>query len=179
LSWQGDARRGAASPAGAPAGIAQPFRIPGYVPDLGPVLADADLVLMPSKNEGVPLVVLEAFASAKPVVRIRCWCAQRGGRAGSGILIAPSHGEVQAFAEAIDLLLSQPFLRERMGLAGPGRSRRSTICGRPGRPTETCLHEWGCLGPAPGQSEARVPLTVPGPPEPHFVRIMMGRTPGL
>jgi glycosyltransferase involved in cell wall biosynthesis/GT2 family glycosyltransferase len=100
------------------AGIAHLFEFLGHVPDLAPVLADADLVLMPSENEGVPLVVLEAFASAKPVVASDVGALSEVVARASGILIARSPGEVQAFAEAIDLLLSQPFLRERMGLAG-------------------------------------------------------------
>ena len=99
-------------------GLAHLFEFRGYVPDLAPVLAGADLVLLPSKNEGIPLIILEAFASAKPVVASDVGAVSEVVEPANGILIRPSLGEVQAFAEAIDLLLSQPPLRERMGLAG-------------------------------------------------------------
>jgi glycosyltransferase involved in cell wall biosynthesis len=100
------------------AGIAHLFEFLGQVPDLAPVLAAADLVLVPSKNEGIPLVILEAFAFAKPVVASDVGAVGEVVQPASGILIARSPAEARAFAEAIDLLLSQPPLRERMGLAG-------------------------------------------------------------
>jgi len=48
-------------------GLREIFVFLGYVPDTAQVLADSDLLLITSKNEGVPLVALEAMACARPV----------------------------------------------------------------------------------------------------------------
>ncbi len=44
------------------------FDFRGHVADLVPLYAAADVVLLTSRSEGVPLVVLEALASARPIV---------------------------------------------------------------------------------------------------------------
>jgi glycosyltransferase involved in cell wall biosynthesis len=49
-------------------GLGERVRFPGQVDDLGPLLAAADAVVMPSRWEGMPLVLLEALARARPVV---------------------------------------------------------------------------------------------------------------
>ncbi len=49
-------------------GLGERVRFPGQVEDLGPLLAAADAVVMPSRWEGLPLVLLEALARGRPVV---------------------------------------------------------------------------------------------------------------
>lgn len=50
------------------AGVLDRFEFLGFVPDMAPVFAAASVVIIPSSEEGVPLVLLEAFASARPVI---------------------------------------------------------------------------------------------------------------
>ena len=49
-------------------GLDSLFDFRGQVDDLAPLYAACDVLLLPSRSEGVPLVVLEALASARPVV---------------------------------------------------------------------------------------------------------------
>jgi glycosyltransferase involved in cell wall biosynthesis len=83
----------------------------------------ADIVVLPSHREGLPLVVLEAQAAGKPVV----------GTSATGIidvvtneetgLLAPV-GDVPALGAAMERLLNDKRLAVRLGLAGQERVRR-------------------------------------------------------
>ena len=97
-------------------GLEAVFDFRGHVADLTPLYSAADLVILPSRSEGVPLVVLEALASARPVVASKVGSIPEVLDPSCGILIAqPAAIE---FARAIHSLLDQPDLRERMGAAG-------------------------------------------------------------
>jgi len=93
------------------------FDFRGQVEDLAPVFAQSDIVILASRSEGIPLAVLEALASARPVVASRA-----GGIAelleGCGIPIDVAPGEVARFAGALNSLLDQPQLREKLGTEG-------------------------------------------------------------
>ena len=52
-------------------GLDTVFDFRGQVDDLPPLLEACDIVIIPSSSEGVPLVMLEALASARPVVASR------------------------------------------------------------------------------------------------------------
>jgi len=93
------------------------FDFRGQVADLAPVYAASTVVILVSRSEGVPLVVIEAMACGRPVV------ASKAGDIPElldccGIVIDLVPDEVQAFTRALDTLLSQPRLRERLGAAG-------------------------------------------------------------
>ncbi|MFM7232077.1 MAG: glycosyltransferase [bacterium] len=49
-------------------GLSPRVQFVGQVDDIGPLLAAADTVLLPSRWEGLPLVLLEAMARARPIV---------------------------------------------------------------------------------------------------------------
>jgi len=93
------------------------FDFRGQVSDLAPLYAASDLVLLPSRSEGVPLVVLEALASARPVVASKTGSIPEVLDSGCGILIKDLDSAA-AYAHAIHTLLAQPALREAMGKAG-------------------------------------------------------------
>lgn len=84
------------------------------VPDL---LSGIDLLVLPSVQEALPLVLLEAMASSKPVVATRC-----GGPVEivvdgeTGYLV--DVGDDIAMANRILLLLQNPMVADRMGRAG-------------------------------------------------------------
>lgn len=107
-------------------GEAEPFAdrvlFAGYRADVSAVLAALDVVVLPSWIEGLPLVLLEAMAQAKPVV-----ATDVGGTAElvvhgeTGLLVAPR--DPAALAAAIDELLADPERARAMGEAGRWRVR--------------------------------------------------------
>lgn len=95
----------------------------GYRDDVPALLAGCDVFCLPSRMEGLPLVVLEAMARAKPVV-----ASAVGGTpelvvdGETGILVPP--GDVAALADALAALLADPDRAKRMGEAGRTRVER-------------------------------------------------------
>ncbi len=97
-------------------GLDARFDFRGQVDDLAPVYAASDVVILPSRSEGVPLVVLEALASARPVVASKVGSIPEVVDSSCGILI--DRPDAAEFARAVNSLLDQPALREKMGAAG-------------------------------------------------------------
>ncbi|HEY1876726.1 MAG TPA: glycosyltransferase, partial [Rhizomicrobium sp.] len=54
------------------AGLGNKVSLAGYVPEIGPHLADADTLLITSRYEGGPAVAVEALAQGVPVVSTDC-----------------------------------------------------------------------------------------------------------
>jgi glycosyltransferase involved in cell wall biosynthesis len=75
-------------------------------------------VILPSRAEGIPLVVLEALACSRPVVASNVGAIGEVLTPDCGVLIDVGRSEAAAFAGALDTLLNQPELREKMGAAG-------------------------------------------------------------
>jgi glycosyltransferase involved in cell wall biosynthesis/GT2 family glycosyltransferase len=98
-------------------GLEGAFDFRGHVADLAPLYAAADVVILPSRSEGVPLVVLEALASARCVIASRAGSIPEVLDASCGILVGPSDSAAE-FARAINSLLDHRELREKMGAAG-------------------------------------------------------------
>src|SRR3990170_8340904 len=101
------------------AGLAGNFAFLGDVSDeeLPKIYRCADLFVLPSIQEGQGIALLEAQASAKPVVAFNVSGVAEAVRNGeTGLLVkAAGSGEL---AEAILRLLSDKSLREKMGAAG-------------------------------------------------------------
>ena len=92
--------------------------------DVGNVLADIDIFVLPSTEpDPFPTVVLEAMAAGKPVVAFRhggvCEMVDDGV---SGILCAPVSAD--EMVAAIQRLAASPALRAQMGQAGRERLQR-------------------------------------------------------
>jgi len=89
----------------------------GYRTDTLKLFAAADVVALPSRIEGLPLVAVEALAAGRPVVATAV-----GGtpevvvHEETGLLVPPDNSV--RFAEALDRLLSDPELRARLGTRG-------------------------------------------------------------
>jgi glycosyltransferase involved in cell wall biosynthesis len=98
-------------------GLSDRVRFLGYRSDLQKLLASADLVVLPSLSEGLPLAAVEALATARPIV-----ATEVGGTAEvvvngeTGVLIPP--GDPVALAEAMLRILSDPVLALRLGMNG-------------------------------------------------------------
>jgi glycosyltransferase involved in cell wall biosynthesis len=94
----------------------------GFRSDVADVLRAADIVVLPSLDEGLPLAVLEAMACAKPVI-----ATPVGGVPEAvvdeltGILVPPSDSE--SLAAAMLRLLQDRDLAGRMGNAGMRRAQ--------------------------------------------------------
>ncbi|MFP3938687.1 MAG: glycosyltransferase family 4 protein [Thermoanaerobaculia bacterium] len=80
-------------------------------------MAGADLLVLPSRIEGVPGVVLEAAARGLPVVATAVGSVPDAVVDGTtGLLVPP--GDPEALAGALEQLLADGELRSRMGAAG-------------------------------------------------------------
>ena len=74
----------------------------GTVEDLGPLLAAADTVVLPSRWEGLPLTLLEAMARARPVIASAVGGVPEVVEHGENGWLVPA-GDVTALAEALEL----------------------------------------------------------------------------
>jgi glycosyltransferase involved in cell wall biosynthesis len=86
-------------------GVADRFHLLGLRADVGNVLAGANVVVLPSLSEGVPLALLEAMLAARPIIATAVGevpTVLDQGRA--GILISP--GDATALADALRGLLA-------------------------------------------------------------------------
>ncbi|MBI4245101.1 MAG: glycosyltransferase family 4 protein [Planctomycetes bacterium] len=89
----------------------------GILPDPRAVVSLMDIFVLPSREEGYGLVLLEAMSYGKPVIASRV-----GGvpeiinENETGVLVRPD--DTQELAEAINLILGTPKLREHMGKKG-------------------------------------------------------------
>jgi glycosyltransferase involved in cell wall biosynthesis len=94
--------------------IADRVALLGYMPQIAPLLAAADVVALPSLSEGLPMAALEAMALGRPVVATRVGGVPEAVEDGvTGLLVAPA--EPKALAMAIQSLLDDPVRAERMG----------------------------------------------------------------
>jgi glycosyltransferase involved in cell wall biosynthesis len=95
----------------------------GPVQDTAAYYAIADVVVLPSHREGLPMVILEAQAAGKPMV----------GASATGIINIIADGEtgllfpvgdVPALAEAMARLITDKGLARKLGLAGQEQVKR-------------------------------------------------------
>jgi glycosyltransferase involved in cell wall biosynthesis len=89
----------------------------GHREDMPSILGSADIVVLPSYREGLPKVLLEAAACARPVVATDVpGCREIVRDQENGVLVPPRNA--QALFSAISLLVQDPVLRTRMGRCG-------------------------------------------------------------
>jgi glycosyltransferase involved in cell wall biosynthesis len=92
-------------------------RFTGYRADIASVLATSDLVALPSRAEGLPVVLLEALAMGRPVVATKVGGIPDMVRDGqTGVLIEPNRPD--QLADAILALLDAPEAARRLGEEG-------------------------------------------------------------
>jgi len=101
----------------ASAGLSGCFLLPGFRNDLQSLLHDIDIFMLPSFTEGLPNVILEAFAARKPVVATRVGGTPEVVQDGiSGFLAKPEEHELMA--QHLLVLANDTVLRHKMGEAG-------------------------------------------------------------
>jgi glycosyltransferase involved in cell wall biosynthesis len=103
------------------AGLGSRLRLLGYRSDIAALLAAADIFVLPSHFEGLPMSVIEAMLSGLPVVATSI----RGPREQvvpevTGFLVPP--GSVAPLAAALCRLTADPAMRAAMGEAGRARA---------------------------------------------------------
>lgn len=107
-------------------GVADRLEIPGACADAAPFLAAADLVVVPSLNEGMGRVLVEAMALGRAVVATRVGGIPAVVAEGeTGTLVPPD--DPSALAQAVSELLKDPGLRQRMGDAGVRRAEQFSL----------------------------------------------------
>ncbi len=94
----------------------------GYSETPGDYMKQADIVILPSRSEGIPNVALEAMALCKPVVATRVGGTPEVIRHDrEGLLVAP--GDPEALALAVERLLNDPAKAEMLARNGRERIR--------------------------------------------------------
>jgi glycosyltransferase involved in cell wall biosynthesis len=89
-------------------------------PELAACYAEAQVLCLPSRREGVPLVLLEAMSFGLPVIATPVGgIADYVSHEDNGLLVAP--GDVEALAASIETLAADPALRARLGEAARRR----------------------------------------------------------
>ena len=98
-------------------GISKHCRFPGFRRDLPEIFRVMDLMILPSLSEGLPNVVLEAFACAKPVVATAIGGVPEVVEDGvNGVLVPPARPDL--LADAVVRCLAEPNMMLNMGKAG-------------------------------------------------------------
>jgi glycosyltransferase involved in cell wall biosynthesis len=101
-------------------GVAARVRFLGRRDDKADLLAACDLLVLPSRREGLGVAALEALACARPVVASRVGgLADAVADGQTGLLVPPDDPE--ALAASLASLASDAPLRARLGAAGPAR----------------------------------------------------------
>jgi glycosyltransferase involved in cell wall biosynthesis len=104
-------------------GLSDVFRLTGFRNDLDDMFPHFDVFVLPSFTEGLPNVVLEAFAARVPVVATAVGGTPEVVDEGTnGYLVPP--GEPGPLADRIARLLADPADREAMGARGRERVER-------------------------------------------------------
>lgn len=104
-------------------GIAGAIDFVGFQKDVRTWLAAADILALPSRNEGAGRVLLEAMATGLPIVASRVGgIPEYVGENSTSFLVPP--GAPAPLAEALLKLISDPVLRKNMGAAGREKAER-------------------------------------------------------
>ena len=102
-------------------GLGRRFRFMGRTTDPNGVVREADIVLMTSISEGLPMSILEAMGQGRPVV-----CTGVGGVPdvvkGCGVVTPP--GDAHGLAVALTTVLRNPDLAWMLGRRGHARLKR-------------------------------------------------------
>ncbi|WP_241557964.1 glycosyltransferase family 4 protein [Falsirhodobacter deserti] len=100
-------------------GLGSKVRFHGYrtQEEVARILSGADMLVLPSFAEGVPVVLMEAMASGLPVVSTRIAGIPELVEDGKTGFLVPA-GDLETLTARIDTLLSDPQRAQAMGAAG-------------------------------------------------------------
>ena len=127
----------------ASAGLSAQVHLLGARPDVPALLPDFDVFALATHIESAGMVFIEAGAAGVPVIGTRVGGVPEMLREGETGLLVPLF-DIPALTAALDQLISDPGLRQRMGRAGrrfcleDGRFTRAAL----GERTEACYRQW-------------------------------------
>jgi glycosyltransferase involved in cell wall biosynthesis len=138
-------------------GLGDRVELAGYCPDTAPDLRAADVVVIPSRYDGMALVMLEAMACGAAIVATRVSGSSCLGDAG---LLVPAE-DPRSLAVAVDDLLAAPAERRRLGAAARDRAVQHYSLQHS---VDRTLGLWRELGAAPAVDSSQTDLTAKVPP---------------
>jgi glycosyltransferase involved in cell wall biosynthesis len=110
----------------ASAGISDKVKFLGWLPNVAEVMSTFDIFVLPSLNEGMGKVLVEAMAARKPII-----ASDIGGisdliiHGKNGLLVSPMNSD--ALANSIELVLRNSRMRTNMGEEGQRLSREYDV----------------------------------------------------
>lgn len=115
-------------------------RFPGYTAQTAPLFAVADLVVVPSRQEGQGIVPLEAMAAGRTVIASRVGGLVETVQEGRTGLLFPVE-DAQALSAAMETLLNDPDRCAAMGRAGRTRVEQEYSLQKQIERTEAIYHD--------------------------------------
>jgi len=103
-------------------GLEDRVRFLGYVPDMRSFYASCDVIVLPSRSEGCPNVVLESMAMRRALVVSSAAGTREVVTDESEALVFPI-GDIDAFARAVTRVIDQPALRSALADRAHRRAR--------------------------------------------------------
>ncbi|MBD3295856.1 MAG: glycosyltransferase [Candidatus Omnitrophica bacterium] len=110
------------------AGASDRIKLVRWQEETADILGDADIFVLPSLNEGMGRVVVEAMYFKKPVIATRVGGVPSLVGDDAGILVPPA--SEKDISSALDILFSEPKKRKDMGDAGRKRVLEGFSCDR-------------------------------------------------
>jgi glycosyltransferase involved in cell wall biosynthesis len=110
-------------------GVSPGIRFLGLRTDVARLIPGADLILLTSVSEGIPLSLIEGMAAGLPVVATRVGGVVEVIEEGETGLLAPA-GDDASLADAVLRVADEPDLRARMGRLGRERAQAMFSEGR-------------------------------------------------
>lgn len=104
---------------GAQLGLTARVHFTGYMEDIRPMVRSSDVLVLPSYSEGIPRVIMEAFAAGLPVIGTAIPGIQQLLTHESTGLLTPA-GDHAALAQALERMAAQPESARTMA----GQARR-------------------------------------------------------
>jgi len=138
-------------------GLTDRVEMVGFRPDPAPELRAADVVVVPSRYDGMALVLLEAMACGAAIVATRV--PGSSVLEGAGQLVPVE--DPRSLARAVDDLLADPERRRRLGRAARSRvAERYSL----GSSLEGILELWRSIGAQPASDRTDREVLIPRTP---------------
>lgn len=144
LAGSDEGTEGAARALARQLGIAERTHFLGFRRDAAAVLAALDVLVMPSRQEGLPVALLEAMALGRPVVATRVGGIPQVVTDGADGLLVPA-GDEDALVAAVRRVLDDPQLATQLGARA-----RHTVAERFGLPAMVAAYQALYAELAPG-----------------------------